>query len=175
MIKMDTQIDECLSQIERMPYQRIKPLVKEIQSRLENSADVNGQNKIGDTLLHVVLNNFVLRSHNTIEASRFSPENVLDVLYLTTQHKPNPFIKNNQGLTPSMLAAELKHTAEWQLLSSYENVYLAQQNAKLMANLNQLTENLTHLVGTTVKKISVGCKPGIDQLTNNLHHNRERD
>ena len=48
---------------------------------------------------------------------------------------PNPLIKNHDGLTPAMLAAQHKQTALWQLLSSYEQSFVATQIGAIMKEL----------------------------------------
>ncbi len=108
---------------------------------LEKGCDVNGQDANGDTLLHILVKSGQFRGHNTIEAGDNQnprPQNVLDSAYLL-KYRPNPLIENNQGLTPAMLAAQLKQTAEWQFLSSYEQKYIARETARLLRSFYWLS------------------------------------
>ena len=120
MGKMNIRIEQALKEIETLPFQKILPQVNKIKELLSKGCDVDGQDANGDTLLHIAVKSGQLRGHNTIEAGDNQnprPENVLDVAYLL-RFNPNPLIENKQGLTPSMLAAQKKLTAEWQFLSS---------------------------------------------------------
>lgn len=128
MNKMKPEMAKIVNEMYQLPFNKIQESIQSVRRLLKEGHDINAQNEKGDTLLHVVLNCFPLRGGNTIQAGLPNErENVLDVLYLTTQYHPNPFIKNNDNMTPSMVAAQLRHTNEWQLLSSYEQSYQAEK------------------------------------------------
>ena len=132
---MDFQLAKTLKEIENTPFQHILPQVNKIKALLQNGCNVNGQNENGDTLLHILVKSGQFRGHNTIEAGDNQnprPENVLDLAYLMQYH-PNPLIENKQGLTPAMLAAQLKQTSEWQFLTAYEQKYTAQETAQVLS------------------------------------------
>lgn len=137
MEKMDSALLQVLQEIEAKPFQQILPQVNQLKSLLEKDKySVDAQNADGDTLLHIVVKSGNLRGHNTIQYKTeqeggATPENVFDIAYLTGHFNPNPFIKNNQGMTPGMLAAHLKLTSAWQFLSSYERSYEAKCQAKI--------------------------------------------
>ncbi len=130
-----------LNEIETLPFQQILPQVNQLKSLLETDKyNVDAQNTDGDTILHIVVKSGNLRGHNTVQYKTEqeggpTPENVFDIAYLTGHFNPNPFIKNNQGMTPSMLAAHLKLTSAWQFLSSYERAYEAKCQAEILGEL----------------------------------------
>ena len=160
MTKMNIKIEACLTAISQKEYHQIQAEVSKIQELLEKGCNVDGQNKDGDTLLHATLNNFSLRGHNAVETSEKRFENVMDTFYLISKYHPNPLITNNQGLTPAMLAARLKHTAEWQLLSSYETAYVAKQTARMIQSMHIIAE----LSGSVGKKAPVLIRARNDML-----------
>ena len=125
---MKLEMAKIVNEMYQLPFNKIQPSIQSIRRLLSEGHDIDAQNEKGDTLLHVALNCFNLRGANTIQAGLPNErDNVLDILYLTTQHRPNPFIKNNDNMTPSMVAAQLRLTNEWQLLSSYEQSYQAEK------------------------------------------------
>ena len=141
MKKMNDIMKGILKEIETKPFQQILPQVNKLKYLLKDGkCDVDGQNSDGDTLLHIAVKSGNLRGHNTAQYKTeqeggATPENVFDIAYLTAHFTPNPFIKNNQGMTPSMLAAHLKLTSAWQFLSSYEHSYEAKCQAKILADI----------------------------------------
>ena len=144
MGKMNIKIERALREIEKLPFQQILPQVNLIKEQLAKNCDVDGQNANGDTLLHIAVKSGQLRGFNTIEAGDNQnprPENVFDLAYLVKNFNPNPLIENNQGMTPSMLAAHLKLTSEWQFLSSYEQKYMARETSKALNALYILAES----------------------------------
>lgn len=152
MTRLNIRIEKELAKIDepKYNYTEITEPVLAIKKMLENGCDVDGQDANGDTLLHIVLKHGKIRCHNTVREGEYGAiQDVLDINYLLTRHKPNPFIKNKDGLTPSMLASRLKLTAEWQLLSSYEQAYMAEHTGRVLqglftlANLNLQTKILT--------------------------------
>ncbi len=151
MGKMNIVIEKALKEINALPFQKILPQVDKIKEMLEKGCDVNGQDANGDTLLHLVVKSGQFRGHNTIESGdnvNPRPQNVLDIAYLLKYH-PNPLIENNQGLTPAMLAAQLKQTAEWQFLSSYEQKYIAEETANVLTGLYSLSQVMQKQLDST--------------------------
>ena len=115
MTKMADEMLDVLREIETKPFQHILPQVNKLKHLLEKGiCDVNAKNSDGNTLLHIAVKSGNLRGHNTIQEGNLNPENMFDIAYLTGRFNPNPFIKNNQGMTPGMLAAHLKLTSAWQ-------------------------------------------------------------
>ena len=154
MGKMNIRIEQALKEIETVPFQKILPQVNKIKELLLKGCDVDGQDANGDTLLHIAVKSGQLRGHNTIESGDNQnprPENVLDVAYLL-RFNPNPLIENKQGLTPSMLAAQKKLTAEWQFLSSYEQKYIAKETANVLTGLYLLSQGMQKQLASMVEK-----------------------
>ena len=154
MGKMNIRIEKALKEIEELPFQKILPQVTKIKELLGKGCDVDGQDANGDTLLHIAVKSGQLRGHNTIESGdnvNPRPENVLDVAYLL-RFNPNPLIENKQGLTPSMLAAQKKLTAEWQFLSSYEQKYIAKETAKVLTGLYLLSQDVQKQLSSKVEQ-----------------------
>ena len=141
MTQMNSILSDVLNEIEKLPFQQILPQINKLKSLLEKDKyNVNAQNMDGDTLLHIAVKSGNLRGHNTVQYKTEqeggpTPENVFDIAYLTGRFNPNPFIKNNQGMTPSMLAAHLKLTSAWQFLSSYERAYEVKCQAEILREL----------------------------------------
>ena len=103
---------------------------------LSKGCDVNGQDKNGNTLLHLVAVTGSIRMYNTVQEGEYNmPQKNFDAEYLIKNFAPNPLIKNHDGLTPAMLAAQHKQTALWQLLSSYEQSFVATQIGAIMKEL----------------------------------------
>lgn len=74
---------------------------------LPQDVNLNAQNEQGNTLLHqLVLTEFV----------PFGIENVL-------KRHPNPFIENQDGMTPRMLAVWHNHMPQANFLAAYEESY----------------------------------------------------
>ena len=153
MTKMTDEMLDVLHEIETKPFQHILPQVNKLKHLLEKGiCDVNAKNSDGNTLLHIAVKSGNLRGHNTVQYKTEqeggpTPENVFDIAYLTAHFEPNPFIKNNQGMTPGMLAAHLKLTSAWQFLSSYERVYEAKCQAMI---LNAIYEDQIRMQDTNL-------------------------
>lgn len=143
-----------LKEIETKPFQQILPQVNKLKYLLKGGkCDVDGQNSDGDTLLHIVVKSGNLRGHNTIQEGEMKPENMFDIAYLTGSFNPNPFIKNKKGMTPSMLAAHLKLTSVWQFLTSYEHVYKAKYQEKILEKILSQGNNLNEKQKYYLKKV----------------------
>ena len=145
MGKMNIKIEKALKEIENLPFQKIAPHFLQIKDLLSFGCDVNGQTVNGDTLLHIAVRSDQLRGHNTIAEGNMQPDNMLDVAYLISRYTPNPFITNNQGMTPAMLAAHLKLTSVWQFLTSYEHAYEVQRQTAYVRHLyNAISKQEAH-------------------------------
>ena len=116
-----------LEEFEDKPYTSCSGAVADIKKALKMGADINVQNNNGNTLLHLVAGSKKAKTYNayihmTLEThDKFRAEYSLDLANIISQHKPNPFVKNKQGFTPSFVAAMNNLTAECQMLLAYEN------------------------------------------------------
>ena len=116
-----------LEEFEDQPYTCCSDAVADIKKALKMGADINVQNNNGNTLLHLVAGSKKVKTYNayihmTLEThDKFRAEYSLDLANIISQHKPNPFVKNKQGFTPSFVAAMNNLTAESQMLLAYEN------------------------------------------------------
>lgn len=141
MARMNDEIEQVLTEIKQKPFQQILPQVNKLKQLLK-SHDVNGQDANGDTLLHIVVKSDHFRGHNTIQEGNEKPENVFDLAYLTNHFSPNPFVRNNQGMTPAMLASHLKLTSSWQFLNSYERSYIVRSPSRVIEKISVKCKNL---------------------------------
>ena len=124
--------------------------VLKIKIMIEGGTDINIQTKSRKTLLHAVLSKGMLQYNkkakelyeaNPIENKDFQP---FDIKYLTTKFRPNPFIRDNEGLTPSMKALDKGLKDEFHWLLAYEHAYQAEKHSQALealAILAQLVPN----------------------------------
>ncbi len=116
-----------LEEFEDKPYTSCSGAVADIKKALKMGADINVQNNNGNTLLHLVAGSKKVKTYNayihmTLEThDKFRAEYSLDLANIISQHKPNPFVKNKQGFTPSFVAAMHNHQQESQMLLAYES------------------------------------------------------
>ncbi len=97
-----------------------------------NKRDINAQDEYGNTRLHLIVKNKRFLTQAEIE-------NIL------RQH-PNPFIKNNNGMTPRLLAELLGYTSHASTLAAYESSYkedLDRKRFELIGNLVEILPNIT--------------------------------
>ena len=158
MTKMTDEMLDVLHEIETKPFQHILPQVNKLKHLLEKGiCDVNDQNSDGNTLLHIAVKSGNLRGYNTIQEGNLKLENMVDIAYLTAHFEPNPFIKNNQGMTPGMLAAHLKLTSSWQFLSSYERSYEAKCQAAILKSIYEdqirMQDTNLYILWSNIKKL----------------------
>ena len=132
--------------IKETPFEDITPYVLKIKMMLENGEDVNMQTKSGKTLLHAVLSSKMVAYNNWAKkiyendpkkSADFEP---LDVKYLTTKFRPNPFVRDDKGMTPSMKALEKGLKNEFRWLLSYENAYQAEKHSQALEALAILAQ-----------------------------------
>ena len=157
MYPSSKDVIECLKFISSKkakdtPFEDITPYVLKIKMMLENGEDVNIQTKSGKTLLHAVLSSKMIaynewaKKYYDSDPKKFADFEPLDIKYLTTKFRPNPFARDNNGLTPSMKALEKGLKNEFRWLLSYENAYQSEKQAQALealALLAQLVPNST--------------------------------
>lgn len=135
-MRMNIVIESLVEEITDSENHKIEPQIEKIKQMLSKGCDVNGQDKNGNTLLHLVAVTGSIRMYNTVQEGEYNmPQKNFDAEYLIKNFAPNPLIKNHDGLTPAMLAAQHKQTALWQLLSSYEQSFVATQIGAIMKEL----------------------------------------
>lgn len=135
-MRMNIVIESLVEEITDSKNHKIEPQIEKIKQMLSKGCDVNGQDKNGNTLLHLVAVTSSIRMYNTVQEGEYNmPQKNFDAEYLIKNFAPNPLIKNHDGLTPAMLAAQHKQTALWQLLSSYEQSFVATQIGAIMKEL----------------------------------------
>lgn len=135
-MRMNIVIESLVEEIIDSKNHKIEPQIEKIKQMLSKGCDVNGQDKNGNTLLHLVAVTGSIRMYNTVQEGEYNmPQKNFDAEYLIKNFAPNPLIKNHDGLTPAMLAAQHKQTALWQLLSSYEQSFVATQIGAIMKEL----------------------------------------
>lgn len=135
-MRMNIVIESLVEEITDSKNHKIEPQIEKIKQMLSKGCDVNGQDKNGNTLLHLVAVTGSIRMYNTVQEGEYNmPQKNFDAEYLIKNFAPNPLIKNHDGLTPAMLAAQHKQTALWQLLSSYEQSFVATQIGAIMKEL----------------------------------------
>lgn len=136
--------------IKETPFEKVTPYVLKIKMMLKNGYDVNIQTKSGKTLLHAVLSSGMiaynkwskkLYENNPQKSAEYEP---LDVKYLTTKFRPNPFMLDSEGRTPSMKALDKGLKDEFRWLLAYEHAYQAEKQSQALealAILAQLAPN----------------------------------
>lgn len=133
---MNIVIEGLVEEIIDAKNHKIESQIEKIKNMLSKGCDVNGQDKLGNTLLHHVVSNGSIRMYNTVQEGEYNrPDKVFDAEYLIKNFSPNPLIKNHDGLTPAMMAAKHKQTSLWQILSSYEQSFVATQIGAIMKEI----------------------------------------
>lgn len=74
-------------------YSELRPYL--VKTLLDNGVSINAQNKLGDTPLHIF-----------IDRNPYPKEEVFEILLLLKQYGADFSIKNNEGLTPLLIAAK---------------------------------------------------------------------
>ena len=123
-------------------------IIGNIKSLLARGADVNTQSKTGKTLLHLfVAKQLVAYQDHLNHPPKFIRPAYQDIekasliSFIATRH-PNPFIKDNDGCTPSLLAAQNGETKSHQILVSYENSYQASCIAEAISSLSEIMQGI---------------------------------
>ena len=137
-MRMNITIESLVEEITDKRNHQIEPQIEKIKNLLSKGCDVDGQDKHGNTLLHHVVTSGSIRMYNTVQEGEYNmPQKTFDAEYLIKNFSPNPLIKNHDGLTPAMVAAKHKQTTLWQLLSSYEQSFVASQIGGIMKEIIQ--------------------------------------
>ena len=132
--------------IKETPFEDITPYVLKIKMMLEKGEDVNIQTKSGKTLLHAVLSSKMVTYNNWAkkiyenDPKKYADYEPFDIKYLTTKFRPNPFARDNEGLTPSMKALDKGLKNEFRWLLSYENAYQAEKHSQALEALALLAQ-----------------------------------
>ena len=138
------------SKLKSASFEEICAHVVKVKMFLRNGFDVDYKTSGDKTLLHIVLSKGMMHyNKKALEKFNENPTlNVdfapLDIKYLTTKYRPNPFIRDEQGLTPSMKALDKGLKNEFHWLISYENAYQSENQAKALQALAILAELVPH-------------------------------
>lgn len=97
---------------------------------LPQGVDLNAQNEYGNTLLHV------------LAYTQFVPNGIANVL----KRYPDPFIENQSGMTPRMLAEWHKHTSQAAFLAAYEASYAEKQRRFQVECQSDAIERLADMI-----------------------------
>ena len=152
----------ALKEFDDKPYTECETAVSNIKTALKNGADVNLQDKNGNTLLHIVAGSKKIKTYNayihmTLEThAKFKEEYTLDLPLLIGQYNPNPFIKNNQGLTASFVAAMNDLKKESQMVIAYESAYKAKAHSEAFKAMSDIIQ------GQQYKKVEQVVQLGND-------------
>lgn len=160
-IQATKKLKSLLEELKNLPYTKCAPFVLEIKKALQEGANIDTQDQEGDTLLHIAGTKNI-KAYNAYINLTLSIDNKkqelysLDIPTLVSSYKPNPFIKNNKGFTPSFVAASHNSTAECQMLLAYENAIQAEENGNAFQALNNI------LQGQQYKKVEQVVQMGDD-------------
>lgn len=136
-MRMNIKIESLLEEIVQAKNHMIDSQIETIKKLLSKGCDVNGQDKNGNTLLHLVAVNGNIRMYNTVQEGEYNrPDKKFDVEYLVKHFDPNPLVRNHDGMTPAMLAAKHKQTAVWQFLTAYTQAFVAEQTKIALLKLS---------------------------------------
>lgn len=135
-MRMNLKIESLVEKLQDARNHKIEPEIEGIKELLSKGCDVDGQDRNGNTLLHHVVMNGIIRMYNSVQEGTYNqPAKKFDAEYLVKNFSPNPLIKNHDGLTPAMLAAKHHQTQLWQMLSSYEQSFVANQVGTIMEEI----------------------------------------
>lgn len=161
-IAANALLKKGLEEFEEQPYTACANAVVDIKKALQMGADINIKDKDGNTLLHIVAGSKKVKTYNayihmTLEThDKFREEYSLDLANIISKYKPNPFVKNNQGFTPSFVAAMNNQTKESQMLLSYESSCNAHANSEAFKAMGDIIQ------GQQYKKVEQVVQMGGD-------------
>ncbi len=157
--EIDAQFLASLNELEEANYLNIREISLKIQGLLKKGANASLKSQKGNTLLHLTAGKQSIRVFNhTIRISFISNPETMKALILDTAKvlslcQPNPFVTNNAGETPYMVATRRMiealacksadeyqgYLAASQLLFAYENKFQASANWMAIDALGNLT------------------------------------
>jgi len=117
--------------------------------KMPENLNINAQDARGDTLLHKLVK------------TEFVPQALPHIL----KRNPNPFVENNDGMTPRMLAVWCGATSQAAFLAAYEASYTEKQRqyqiewqAKALMHIANVIDDLAlsplHVSTSKIKKIA---------------------
>lgn len=151
--KLNNALKLNIEHIEKIQESRqaipdLSVIIGNIKSLLARGADVNTQSKTGKTLLHLfVAKQLVAYQDHLNHPPKFIRPSYQDIektslISFIATRQPNPFIKDNDGCTPSLLAAQNGETKSHQILVSYENSYQAGRIAEAISSLGEIMQGI---------------------------------
>lgn len=97
---------------EEKMFEAVRNKDQQYFKKLPEKLDINAQDKCGDTLLH------------KLAKTAFVPIYLGNIL----KRNPNPFVENNDGMTPRMLAVWASNPEQASFLAAYEVSYKEKQS-----------------------------------------------
>lgn len=142
MFTLTDQLPEKLDILAQKTFEELKEnpqIIKEIRDIFLTRGGINTRNKNGDTYLHLLTSAAGLKEFMKAERAQngSDSEYILDIPIVVSWFKPNPFVQNEQGFTPSFMAAFYQDTQAHAMLTSYENMY---QNKHMAETLFAMSE-----------------------------------
>lgn len=130
------RLSQCQSE-EEIEQEGFIPAIKDLLSK---GVDVNSKDGKGNTLLHHLVSNEVVRSASQKARENGDYNQVLDVPFLiaTYQKKLNPFVMDDNGFTPSCLAAYYGNTKDHAMLLSLESAVNHRRNMMGIYAISQM-------------------------------------
>ena len=125
-----------------------------------NPKDINEQDGNGNTLLHLIAEKKPILTQAGIA-------NIL-------RQNPDPFIKNNHGMTPRLLAELLGHTSHAAALAAYESSYKEDLDEKRYRLIGNLLDMLP-AVATSKFVVNPDCQKRFIELAQQLQQINQRN
>ncbi len=123
--------------VEDLKREGFVPAVKDL---LAKGQDVNSKDDKGNTLLHYVVSNETVRALSEEGRKEGDYTHVIDVPFMIAsyQKKLNPFVMDENGFTPSCLAAYYGNTKDHGMLLSLESAVNHRRNVMGLYALSQM-------------------------------------
>ena len=123
--------------VEDLKREGFVPALKDL---LEKGQDVNSKDEKGNTLLHYVVSNETVRTLAEEGRKTGDYTHVIDVPFMIAsyQKKLNPFVMDENGFTPSCLAAYYGNTKDHGMLLSLESAVNHRRNMIGLYALSQM-------------------------------------